>query len=138
MHPCLEMDEILDMILLKLSLRRKFTALVGSRKWRQKIVVFLLRQHKSVELLSHTPYGFYIEHQCKNHSVTQDNVITSKLYHTDFRKAMLSFLSSIEFVYLDTSSNGPIEIWYPYYKNLLQHMIHEYGLQLKCLWIPQH
>ena len=137
MHQCLELDEILDTILLKLPLRRKFTALAVSRKWKQRIVV-VLRKHKSVVLSSNTPYRFYIRHQCKNHPVTQDNVITSELYKMDFWKAVLNFLPGIEHVYLDISPNCAMDICYGYYKDLLQHVINEYGSQLKYLWIPEH
>ena len=137
MHRCLEVDEILYAILLKLPLRPKFTALVVSRKWRQKTVV-LLRQHKSVVLSANTPLRVFNRHQCKNHPATRDNVITSELYKMDFWKAVLSFLPGIEYVYLDLTPNRATEVPYFIYKDLLQHVIDKYGSQLKCLWIPQH
>ena len=137
MHRCLEVDEILYTILLKLPLRPKFTALAVSRKWRQKTVI-LLGQHNSVVLSCNTPDDFYNRYQCKNHPATLDNVITHELYHTDFWKAVLSFLPGIEYVYLDLTPNRATEVPYFIYKDLLQHVIDKYGSQLKCLWIPQH
>ena len=135
MHLCLKLDEILDMILLKLSLRSKFTTLAVSRKWRQTSFV-LLRLHKSVVLFCNTPDGFNNEHQCKNHPVTWNNVITCVGHRKDFWMAVFSYLPGIEYVYLDTSYTPTGGTCYWFYYDLLNYVIAEYGSQLKCLWIP--
>ena len=98
MNPCLEVDEILHRILLKLPLRHKFTTLAVCRKWRQRIVI-LLKQHNSVVLSANIPRRTFLRFQCKNHPATKDNVITSQLYKMDFWQTVLSFLPSIEYVY---------------------------------------
>ena len=135
MHLCLKLDEILDMILLKLSLKTKFSILAVSRKWREKGFVVLRRQ-KSVVLSCNTPDRLYIEPQCKNHPVTRNNVITCVQHMNDFWKAVFSYLPGIKYVYLDSSSKPTGGTCYGYHYNLVMHVIDEYGSQLECLWIP--
>ena len=137
MHLCLELDEILFTILMKLPLTRKVTTLAVSRKWREKSFV-VLRQHKSVVLSLNYPRSVFDRNECSNHPVTLDNVIFSNSYHISFWKAVLSFLPSIEYVFLDIDLNCGIDVRYACYLDLLKHVIDKYGSQLRCLWVSEY
>ena len=130
-------DYILDTILDKLPLRKKFIAQFVCHRWKDRSMI-ALKQHKSVVLSANRPGRVDDEENCKEHPMHRQNVMTFSLYDMKSWRQVLPFLPGIQFVYLDINPNVAMDFRYADYRQFLEYIIEMYASQLQCLWIPSH
>ena len=137
MHPCLEIDCVLQNIISRLSLFKRVTLLsLLSVGWR-KVVLACLSKQRSLAITVYerpryyTSQGFHPWNVCHEHTVSKDNLIRIRYYKSHTWKVMASWFTFLESIYFNLC--GCRDRDFDLYSHVFKLLVSKNAKTLKCV-----
>ena len=127
MHPCLEIDCVLQNIISRLSLFKKVTLLSLNVGWR-KVVLVCLRQQRSLVTTAYQR-EFYPWDVCHEHTINKDNLIRIRYHKLDTWNVMVSWFPFLESICFDLRTDRDFNR----YSRLFKLLLSTNAKTLKCV-----
>ena len=133
MNQCFLIDNILDTIVDKLSVRQRFLIQSVSHKWRQSAKSSLSCQKRLLIVNQFKQFPAHYKSLCPHHKLYKTDLVGHKMSHMAFWKRVLKAMTRLEVIYVSCpSGNHWNETSTPV--TLMRLIMEKYHTTLKCLY----